>query len=56
MLDQDSITGLLLAGIGHIDKGSKNFLIASESESKQSKGGRVEERGKGKGRKERTRS
>ncbi|KAL7410035.1 ATP synthase (F/14-kDa) subunit-domain-containing protein [Mrakia frigida] len=28
--DEDSITGLLLAGIGHIDKGSKNFLIASE--------------------------
>ncbi|KAH8923507.1 vacuolar ATP synthase [Atractiella rhizophila] len=25
--DEDSITGLLLAGTGHVDKGSKNFLV-----------------------------
>ncbi|CED85124.1 vacuolar atp synthase [Phaffia rhodozyma] len=25
--DEDSITGLLLAGTGHIEKGKKNFLV-----------------------------
>lgn len=28
---QDSITGLLLAGVGHVDKGKKNFLIVDAS-------------------------
>lgn len=48
--EQDSITGLLLAGIGHIDKGTKNFLIANESESEAGrKKGETQSRGEGGG-------
>ena len=28
---QDTITGLLLAGIGNVDKGKKNFLVVDSS-------------------------
>jgi len=32
MTDQDTITGMLLAGTGHInDKGKKNFLVVDSS-------------------------
>ena len=28
---QDTITGLLLAGIGHVERGKKNFLVVDSS-------------------------
>ena len=29
---QDTITGLLLAGIGQVERGKKNFLVVDSSE------------------------